>query len=74
MKVVLDRKEFNHWLKFFGYNQQQMVEMLNYQYDLDLKYKSYNKMINGHHLWTLEAALGTAQIFDIPFEQLFIFK
>ena len=73
MKVKLDRKEFNHWLKFFGYTQKELTDILNHIYNIGISYNSLNRMINKNQTWTLEVALGISEIFEIPFEQLFSF-
>lgn len=73
MKVKFDNEEFSHWLKFYGYTQKELVEILNHIYKIDLGYLSLNRMINGRQNWTLEVAVGIVDIFEIPFSQLFSF-
>lgn len=73
MKVKLDRKEFDKWLKFYGYTQKELVNIINYAYKTDINYRGFNKMVNKKQRWTIEVAYGMAKVFEIPFEQLFYF-
>ena len=73
MKARLDRKEFNTWMKFYGYTQKELTDIIVNVYDIDVNYRGLNKMINGSQRWTIEAALSIAKVFEIPFEQLFNF-
>lgn len=73
MKVKLDKKEFKKWLKFYGYTQKELVEIIIYVYNVDINYRGFNKMVNRKQRWTIEAAYGIAKILEVPFEQLFYF-
>ena len=71
--LVFDRGEYRTWLKFFKYSQKDVVEILNVRYGIRLNEQGLSNIDNGRQAWRIDVAIGIADIFDIPVEQLFYF-
>ena len=69
--LIVDSDEFRDWLQVYGWTQSSIIREMKERYGISCTPRMYSLYVNNKSPFNGSIALATAQILDVPFEQLF---